>query len=205
MFHSIAFHLANNIITHCHISPGEKETYIYGSELFLSTCFGALSIVVISGLSHHLMDGLIFLLIFIGIRLFSGGFHASTYFRCFILSNFTYLAAFFLSCLLIKAHPAYGFLMIALSDLTILAYSPIRNENHPLSDRTYKKNKTIARALTLFDSGAIILCYAFTQNHTFLSISSASLFAVASLILFAKIKKRSDIYEKLLGHHGLFD
>lgn len=193
MFYSIAFHFANNITGHCHIDPDQRDIYVYGSELFLSTFLGVLSIILISGLSGHFFSGFIFLLIFISIRLFSGGFHASTYLRCFILSNLSYFVAFLISCLLLKVPSVCGFLLLALSDFVIFAFSPIRNDKHPLSEKTYSKNKVIARKLTLFESIVITLCYVFTLDRAILSISSASLFSVASLMLFEKIKKKGVI------------
>lgn len=65
----------------------KEAVYTYGIEIILSTMIGISSILIVSGLLHEFKLGVIFLLVFAPLRVFTGGYHAVTYFRCFLISN----------------------------------------------------------------------------------------------------------------------
>ena len=69
----------------------KEAVYTYGIEIILSTMIGISSILIVSGLLHEFKLGVIFLLVFAPLRVFTGGYHAVTYFRCFLISNISYL------------------------------------------------------------------------------------------------------------------
>ncbi len=83
------------IYTHSDLSPDIKDIYQYGIEITLSS---VMNIVLVIGFSLILGDitaGILFLLIFIFVRSFTGGYHAPTYFRCNALMLLTFLTTFF--------------------------------------------------------------------------------------------------------------
>ena len=68
--------------------------YKYGIEITISSILNILIILTISLLFNALIDGFIFLLIFIPTRQFTGGFHADSYLKCnltfFHLQNYLF-------------------------------------------------------------------------------------------------------------------
>ena len=91
MLNKVAYKIAKKIVE---CSDADKEEiYIYGLELIISTFFGLVSILLISCLLSRFTSGLVFISVFVPLRLFTGGFHAATYTRCFVISNISYASS----------------------------------------------------------------------------------------------------------------
>lgn len=86
-----ATNLADFVMLKAKVPLQRRSVFVYGCELMLSTCASILSIIVISILVRAPYSSITFLFVFMGIRFFSGGLHAATYLRCFILTNTVYL------------------------------------------------------------------------------------------------------------------
>lgn len=78
MLHTSAVSFTDFLYRHCNLPIGRKSVYVYGAELFFSTSFGTISILLIAVLAGQFISGILFLLVFISLRIFVGGFHAST-------------------------------------------------------------------------------------------------------------------------------
>ena len=85
MLNKVACKLAKKIVE-CS-DTDKEEIYIYGLELIISTFFGLSSILLISCLLFCFTSGLVFISVFVPLRLFTGGYHAENYGKCFIISN----------------------------------------------------------------------------------------------------------------------
>lgn len=69
------------------ISEKEFGIYQYGCEIFLSMMLNMCFILCQGILMEKLLETVIFIACFIPIRVYAGGFHASSFPRCFILTN----------------------------------------------------------------------------------------------------------------------
>ena len=87
--HLTATKMAEYIMERANISKQRKAVFIYGCELTLSTIASVLSIIILSIFLNAIYSSFVFLLVFIGIRLFAGGYHAKTYSHCL----FTFISA----------------------------------------------------------------------------------------------------------------
>ena len=202
MLHSCAEYFTDILYKHNSLPENRKPVYVYGTELALSTSLSMVSILSISALCMHLFHGILFLLIFIGLRLFAGGYHAETYRKCFLITNSVFLVTVFISLLLDRWNSLSGKIFILFISFCIIwALAPIRNEHHPLSDTTYRKNKITARALVLSISSPILLFYRYLEPY--LSIIVASCMAVAVLMIIPKLKERRDWVWQVCGLQSL--
>ena len=147
MLNNIATKISNIIIQKCQLSSDLIKIYTYGCELLISTGLGMMSVFLISCLLGRPLSGIIFLIVFVSLRLFCGGLHASTYLRCFILSNLIFLSVYSLSWGLTYVSWFLSVLLLLISFIVIFAFAPIKNVNHPLSDERYIRNKRISRVL----------------------------------------------------------
>lgn len=157
----------------------------------LSTISGMLSVFLLSLLLGNCVAGITFLLVFVGLRLFSGGYHATTYLRCFVLSNCMFLMGYGLSVLI----QPFSFLQWSLATVSIgiiFFLSPVRHKKHPLSELAYRRNGSIARFLAI----SILLFFGgcmFSNEFPLVAANTAaSLAAVASLILLATYLERGE-------------
>ena len=94
MLNACATELTDRLLRRFPMAQARKAVYIYGFELTLSSLAVMLSVFILSCLFGAVNTSFTFSLIFVSIRLFSGGYHAKTYGRCFILSNAIYMGCF---------------------------------------------------------------------------------------------------------------
>ena len=69
------------------ICEEECGLYRYGCEIFLTMTLNTCFIFFQGILMDRLLETTIFITCFIPIRIYAGGYHASSFFRCFILTN----------------------------------------------------------------------------------------------------------------------
>ena len=93
----IASELTERLYRHCPLDPSKKAIYEYGIQLSLSTLASMCSIILLGILFGNPASAFLFLGVFFFLRLFSGGYHAPTYTRCFLLTNVVYLVVYALS------------------------------------------------------------------------------------------------------------
>ena len=81
-----------------------KEVYIYGIEIILSTLIEMVTILLLAALFSEITEGLIFIGGFFFLRIFSGGYHADTYRKCFLVTIGAFLSILILTEILNNLH-----------------------------------------------------------------------------------------------------
>lgn len=192
MLHTCAVGLTKVLYRHCHLPARCEAVYIYGAELLFSTALAAFSILLISFLAGKLFFGILFILIFVSLRIFVGGYHASTYRNCFLLTNGVFLAALGASTLLDRLEAPILTLGLIPSISIVWMLAPIRNPHHPLSKEAYEKNKSVGRVLVCIESIVSVVADSFINQtgKSILPIASASIAAVAVMMIISKISER---------------
>lgn len=117
------------------------EIYEYGLELILADLINFAMILLISSMLQGVGSGILYLMCFVSVRIFSGGFHARTHLRCGIAMVLFYLL-FVLVCrgiISVGAEVLIVGTMIAY--IPLLKWVPVRNENRPLNDSKRRKNR----------------------------------------------------------------
>ena len=186
-----ASYLADILLQKCSLDSSRKAVYVYGLELLISTLTSALSILIFSVLFSELRDGIILLLVFVGLRLFCGGYHAETYGRCFLSSNITFLAVLFFT-IIISHTQNFAFIIVPtiFANFIILRFSPVHNPRHPLSNKAFQKNKRMGRLLLILIDLAVATGYFLDSSIWISSVISLSGTAVAVLILIPVLRER---------------
>lgn len=171
----------------------KEDIYIYGLEIIISTTIGLSSILLLSYMLSSFMSGLVFLSIFAPLRLFTGGYHASSYGRCFIISNLSFLLVLIIGDIIWEKLSFWGW-MFLLSFLCyyIITNAPVVNSNQPISKSKQRQNKKNARLILIFDIVWII----------YLSINQKKLMVIAILGIclvgiFMLIPKKLDAFQIL--------
>lgn len=98
----ISNELASVLLKKAKKTQYDREVYVYGLELIISTLAGMLSILAVSTMLSDITAGLVFLFSFVPLRLFTGGYHASTYGKCFLVSNISYIVLILINNLIWK-------------------------------------------------------------------------------------------------------
>ena len=184
MLHSCAEYLTHTLYRHCSLSEEKRPVFVYGFELSLSTLSSILSIILLSIIFKNVYSSLLFLYIFFFLRLFSGGYHAPTYSRCFILTNAIFVFVYLLSEVLLIP-------FAILSCISIFLLSPIRSTKHPLSERLYAQNKKTARIIVSIDFLLFLILYITGMPTRYLATWALSLSAVAIMMVITLFEKNS--------------
>lgn len=171
------------------IVPSEdRSIYKYGTEVAISSVLGVLLIISISAILGRVQDGILFLLCFIPTRVYTGGYHASTYLKC----NATFISTFILilgiSSILHKSPEIYiSITLMLLSLITVIMLSPIKNKHKSLTSSEQKKYRKISINVSIIWIAISIILFAFDMN--ILSLVSLTLFSIAILMIVEKINQ----------------
>lgn len=188
MLHSCAEYLTHTLYRHCPLSEEKRPVFVYGFELSLSTLSSILSIILLSIIFKNVYSSLLFLYTFFFLRLFSGGYHAPTYSKCFILTNAIFAFVYLLSEVIQWYKPLLIPFAI-LSCISIFLLSPIRSTKHPLSERLYAQNKKTARIIVSIDFLLFLILYITGMPTRYLATWALSLSAVAIMMVITLFEK----------------
>lgn len=139
--------------------------YKYGIEITLSSLFNIVVILLLSLLFNGMIEGLIFLAVFIPTRQFTGGFHADTYLKCNLVFGLSYIITLHLfryTCNMVNVY--ISILLLAVELFFVSVVCPIKNKHKPIHERTqYVRSKIISIVLYLI-FGLIGLYFIFINN-----------------------------------------
>lgn len=142
--------LAEMLVREQVINKQDKVIYAYGLQLLLTSGLTTIVILIIGCWTHQLLETICFLMALISLRHYTGGYHASSYLKCFLLSNSIYLG------MLLSKHfiPYEDFqqMMIVGSLLTsayIFYIGSINSQKNPKTEAEMTYRKRVARCLTL--------------------------------------------------------
>lgn len=182
--------LKSNVIND---SNDEKEYYRYGIEITVSSLLNVILIIFIGILFQSVIESIIFLIFFMLIRQFTGGFHADTYFKC----NFSFCISFI--SVLIMYHFSEGKITVWFSILIsilcvaiILLKCPIENINKPIPEHKRKFHKCLAGILGTGYGITGTILIALSNKYGVLIVYTLVL--VTLLIIAAIIKERRRKY-----------
>lgn len=122
------------------------DVYRYGIEISLSSALGICLVILTGLIFFNLGDAILFLLTFIPIRMYCGGYHADSYLVC----NISMLCTFSITALSAKYIEVsiHAILIIVLiGTIIITTCCPVENKYKPLDDKQKKKCKIISLAL----------------------------------------------------------
>lgn len=146
MQHHLSQSIADFLLCQKIINKKEKEIYIYGIQLFLSSIVNLLICITISSLLDELANGILFFVLFSSLRRFTGGFHCKTFIMCNIV--FSMIVTF---VLLVNRFVGniFGELVFFIATvffclICICLFSPVYNKNKKLTNIEIKKFKIIS-------------------------------------------------------------
>lgn len=175
--------LTNLLVLSGKVKNEKADIIKYGIEILLSSLLIFISMIVLSIFIFNRYDGIVFTFFFVSIRLLCGGFHASTYYKCYVLSLsifcFTVIEAykFPISSMFIKI------LVMLLCYYYIYINTPQINANHPISEKIAKvckvRIKSVIRGNMLF-----FTMLSLRESH-YSSVAIYTTVSIVILILFS--------------------
>ncbi len=185
MIYSIVIKISNHMLNRNIIKKELLEVYQYGLELMISCIITSSSIIITACLLDSFLIGMLYFFISVPLKVTVGGYHASTYSKCFIISNLEYIAvsitAKVLSLLFL---PSFIWIILLITSVYyILRNCPVKNSNHPISNNVLKRNQHLSFLLLGADCIAITVLYVLLSQSSFLNFSVLSIASIAVFIL----------------------
>lgn len=191
MIEYLAGRIADNQIGKGRIAGYDRAIYQYGYVLLMETGINIFLSVVLGVICHTLPEVLLFLLFFIPLRSYAGGWHMAHAWQCILVTNITILCVT-LAAAFLSRYLSAGFLLGAdiLACAVICIMSPIDTEAKPLEEDEkiiYRKKARIICISELFINMIISLL---SWNRFLCVISMSHCILVFSLILEKNNKKK---------------
>ncbi|RGF46034.1 hypothetical protein DW015_10250 [Ruminococcus sp. AF37-20] len=163
-----------------------QDFYRYGIEISISSFLNIFLVLLLGIIINHIAESIIFLLLFILIRSFTGGYHADTYFRCNLLMCTTFiLTALANSIFSNKFSLLIIIVLICVTELIVSILGPIENKNKPIDDSKKIKLKITGTAMT-----SIINCAGLILRESYLgTMIIFTTFLIVLLMIAAKVKE----------------
>lgn len=158
------------------------STYTYGLELIISGILSILSVMLVSILIGLPYVGIAFLIIFIPLRMYTGGYHADTYLKCNVLFMGVYLFSVMLYLVCLKVNIIqYSFVLMIISFIIISFRAPIENENKRITSEKKKQYRLVSLLITFALISISLLSFNLYKNISLLI--NITLFVIAMLML----------------------
>lgn len=183
MLHKISKAMAKKLAMSS--EPEKEEIYVYGLELIITTFLGLASIVLVSGVFSEWSSAWIFTGIFVPLRLCTGGYHADTYGKCFVISNLSYLSLLIIKKLTERRVPMLVWLvLLVIACWYIGKNAPVLHRNQMINEQKQKRNRKLARVLMIVD---VVVSLGFSLYQEELMVMT-----VLSVCLIAGLMARAD-------------
>ena len=195
MLHKISKAMAKKLAMSS--EPEKEEIYVYGLELIITTFLGLASIVLVSGVLSEWSSAWIFTGIFVPLRLCTGGYHADTYGKCFVISNLSYLSLLIIKKLTEGRVPMLVWLvLLAIACWYIGKNAPVLHRNQMINEQKQKRNRKTARILLIVDVAVSLGLVIYQSQYVVMVALSIYLVAVFMMVADKKVvfrKKRGEI------------
>jgi len=189
LFDKISSFITETLIEGKVIKSEERNMYIYCFGTIIEMSANLLATLMFGALLQRFIETLIFMLVFIPIRSFAGGYHCENAESCFILSILVFLTVM-LSYKYMYGVSVYWICAICLTDLiAIFILSPVISPNKPLSVKEKNKNRRISIFLAAFYITAIFVMLYCKIPYAFVVFESINASVVSMMAGFLKYKK----------------
>lgn len=153
MIERLAERVVNWQIEKSFLKSEEYALYRYAYEVLINLIVNILISISIAILLHAPMPVFVFLISYMPLRSYCGGYHAKTNGGCIVVSTLLIIAV----CMVVKFIPAViaGVLpplSFVISGLLVLRYAPVEAENKPLSEEEVVRYRLRARYIWLAEA-----------------------------------------------------
>lgn len=164
------------------LTEDDKEIYLFGFYQGLILLLNIVTTLFIGIILNMFMESVLFLVCFIPLRVFAGGYHAKTQLRCYIMSTITTVFILYLIVLWREKMGTITTSCYVISVYTIWKLAPVQDKNKPLElgERRIYRKKTHTNLILV----TCILVYACFRRYTVVSAAIEVTVCFLAIILF---------------------
>ena len=191
MIHRIAVRLSEALSDKLNADERARQIYCYGIEVLLSNLTTMLTVLLIGQIMGILTCSILYLAIYSSLKVTCGGYHARTQLACWLISIASFVATVVMAevTMLLPVSRLPWIIVLVLSTIYILLSPPVMNSNHPVAQKTVKKNKKISTFLISVYTLIIGGMYFVTDGYFLLNFLVLTILSVAIGIFIAQRKE----------------
>ena len=193
MFRYFAENIAFMLIRKNILNIRNRDIYAYGIEVILLNSILLMSLLGISIIGNNLMFFGEFLLFFVPIRTFAGGYHAKHSETCLAISIGIYSVAMIIYNRFPNLYRSvFAICLFIVAIVILIVESPLKNPKHPLADYQYRRNRVIVYGIiTIY----VVLFVIFSiTNYTIASGEVIFTILVSVLLIVGKLEEHKENY-----------
>lgn len=193
MINTMAKNLSKKLVTLDIIKFDDYDVIIFGLEVILSTIFEILGLLMLGFFLNSILELIIFIGFFSLLRVNSGGYHATTCFRCFLLSSIlSFSSILTLKNIAWANTPLTLFLLIASATIITIAYAPIDTPNKPFSREDFTIYRRKSLLILSFEILLIILFFILNKEFIiYCNIAASAIFFQGITLILGKIQNKA--------------
>lgn len=180
---------SDKLVTNKVIEAEDQELYAFGLQQTLLILVNVLTTVVLGIIFGMILESILFLVSYIPLRSFAGGYHSKTPLRCYLFSLFLTMAV-----LAILKYILWTNIMIigvaVIASVVIFILAPVEDSNKPLDKVEVNVYRKRSRLILIVEIAAItILCIFGVKDIS--ACIAISIFALSLMLLLGNIKNMS--------------
>lgn len=174
--------IVDSLIANGAVPSEDRELYEYGIRQGSLMVINLVTALLIGMFMGMILQSIVFMLVYIPMRSYAGGYHASTQLRCYLLSiPFMLVALYGIRMIPWNAYICLGTLFLIV--IVVYKLAPVENANRPFSEMEFKIFKKRARIIASVLCIAAIVFWAVGVKQIAASIIMALLMISIMLIL----------------------
>lgn len=177
MINKISESLTDVLVKKEVISKDEYEIYQFGIDCFIMKSIHIISYFILALIFHKLPELAVFLIAFIPLREYAGGYHAKTSLKCYFVSCIAVISYLILISYINQDIFIYSYIIAIVASILILLIAPVETSNKPLDEKEKTVFKKRACLLTVVELSLVILLWV-TKFYQMSFIISIGLFYV---------------------------
>ena len=156
MYEALARKLVRLAVSAGAIRQEDEELYLFAYESLLAGVISWASLLLMATVLQAFWGAVLFMLFFIPLRSYAGGYHEGSYLKCYVLS-LTVFAALIVFCpFLARTVPALALCAaLAAAGVAVWLRAPVADPNKPLDEDQRRAYRRRARLLLLAELAAL--------------------------------------------------
>jgi len=180
MFDKCSKTISDSLVRAGVIERKDQNIYSYGIQQGIVSLLNIITTLVIGAIVHAFYQSIVFIVAYIPLRHFAGGYHAKTQFRCYVFSIF-YVSSLLLAITKLYVSDLTQAIMFIISSIIIICISPVEACTKPLDSIEVKLYKN--RACFIWMCEALVSIFSKLLHLEAISISIIWIFSFLSFML----------------------
>ncbi len=190
MFEKVSVKITDKLENNGIIQSSSREVCAYGLRQIFSTVLNAGTMLFIGLIMHMAIEAILFTVAYIPVRIYAGGYHASTPQRCWAFSAIMLVIALCVIQYIPNDYFWYYTVLSLIAGIVIFLLSPVEDKNKPLDEKEHRVYRFRAISIMLFEMIAAIVLYAFQLKHVVLLLETVWC-SLAVMLILGNVKNKA--------------